>query len=342
MTLLDTQIGTFALVLDRLRNESVPLFGASALSIQPVRQLIRPFSQVLEVDLRAEGRSVRAFIKILTPRASHPEELEATSRNTAREFDALVTAHAALSRYAGLSTARPLACYPDLFALVTERVPGTPLDRLLSGLRGVPSARTIDSASAVMHTVGAWLAAFQTTGATDTRISLDRMRTYLDARLQPLVIAGLISEAVRGGLLRYFDGCAAKVTGAELIAVPVHADFTPENVMVSPGGVAVLDFTMAKQGARYLDLAHMFMHLQMLKARPWFRPAVLDRQTTALMAGFDPAVAPERPLFQLLLLQHVACSVRQTVEVSGIPGRLLSGHVRRRHLKWLAARASSS
>lgn len=335
--------GAFGPVIDRLRDDSERLFGASPLAVEPVREVRGPFSQVLEVKLRAGGQSVTAFIKILAPRAHSLEELKATGRNAAREFDALVSAHGALAKHPGLSTARPMACYPELFALITERVEGTPLNQLLSRLRVVPSSSTVDSLERIMRSVGAWLAAFQTTGASDAGVSLGRMRTYLDARLQPLALAGVLGEDLRAGLLRYFDYCAREVTATELIAVPVHADFTPENVMVSDDGVAVLDFTMAKHGARYLDLTHMYMHLDMLKARPWFRPGILDRQGTALLAGFDAAVRPERPLFQLLLMQHVVCYIRQGVQqqISSLPARVLSRHVRRRHLKWLAARASS-
>lgn len=343
MTSLHTQPSTFGAVLDRLRDESARLFGASGLTIEPVRQVARPFSAVLEVNLRADGRPVTAFIKILTPRAAGQEELEATRRNVAREFDTLVKVHGALEEHPGLSTARPIACYPELLALVTERVNGEPLDRLLSSLRGVPATRTIDSLSSVMRAVGAWLAAFQTTETAGGEISLDRLRTYLDARLRPLAEMAVIDDDLRTGLLRYFDRQAQQIARAELAAVPVHADFTPENVMVSPEGVTVLDFTMAKPGVRYLDLAHMFMHIETLKARPWFRPAVLDRQATALLSGFDPAVRPEQPLFQLMLLQHVVCNVRQPGQsrLSGMPARLLSRYIQRRHLKWLAARASS-
>ena len=335
-------LGAFEAVLDRLRDESPQLFGAPSLSVEPVRRLKRPFSQVMEVHVGANGPPSRVFIKILNPRSPHAEEVEATRRNAAREFDTLRKVHAGLTTHPDLSTPRPIACYPELFALVTEGVEGESLDRVLSGLRGAPSLHTMEAVTNMMRRVGAWLSAFQAIDTSLAPVSLDRLRVYLDARLHPLADTGVITGGVRAGLLRYFDNLAGEIAETDLVAIPVHADFTPENVIVAPDRVTVLDFTMAKHGVQFLDLAHMFMQIEMLKARPWFRSAVLNRTLTALLAGFNPAVRPERPLFQLLLLQHVVCYLRQPVEPQRFPARLLSGHVRRRHLTWLAARASAS
>lgn len=329
--------GAFGIVLDRLRENGfaqrgVPRWG---------RVFAGPYSDVRELHVARNGQTVTAFIKILKPRADTPGELEATRRNIVREFETLTRVERAFSSTPGLSVPQPIACYPDLQALVTHRVDGEPLPRVLSKLGGVPSARTVDGVTDVVWRVGSWLKVFQTTEASRDPLSLERMRTYLDARLRPLGELGVCSPGLRERLLRYFDRRAQEIDSSDLPAVPVHADFTPENVIVAPGCVTVLDFTMAKQGARYLDLAHMFMQIEMLKARPWFRPTLIDRATTALLRGFDAALRVERPLFELLLLQNVVCFVVQTAQmrVSGLRARLAASRVRGRHLKWLEARA---
>lgn len=333
--------GPLEAVAERLRGDSTDGFGGS--TIRPGRFFDRPFSRVFELHVQGAGRPLTAFVKILKPRFDTPEELEATARNVTREFATLARVHEALRHTPHLSTPRPIACYPDLLALVTQGLEGQPLTRILSKLRGTPSTRTVHDVAEVMRNVAAWLKTFQTMEASGPPISLDRMRAYLDARLRPLAKLGVCSPSMREDLLRYFDRRAGEVPTRELAAVPVHADFSPENVIIAPECVSVLDFTMAKHGARYLDLAHMLMHVEVLKARPWFRPGAIDHQTTALLSGFDRTLQADRALFDLLLLQNVVCFVLQTAQmnVSGLPARLLAQQVRRRHMKWLAARARS-
>ena len=328
-------------VLDRLRADSVRHFASSRITLERNRLFVRPFSQVLEVTISGEARALTAFVKILKPRFDGPQELEATRRNVRREFETTARLHCGFAAHAGLSTARPIACYPELLALVTERVEGNTLDRLLVRARGAPAARTIEELAHVVRQVGAWIRTFQRLDPPDGLVSLDRMRTYLDDRLRPLADGDVISGDMRVALLRYFDRRARDVLPSDLAAVPVHADFTPENVVIrNDGVVSVLDFTMAKRGARYLDLTHMFMQIDLLKARPWFRPAVIDRQTRALLDGFDSELRTDRPLFELLLLQHVVCQLRQMqIDALNLPARLYVGYLRRRQLRWLAERA---
>jgi aminoglycoside phosphotransferase (APT) family kinase protein len=310
--------------------------------MEPRRLFVRPFSQVLEVDIEAGGRAISAFVKILKPRSDGPQELEATRRHIAREFEVMARVHEGFGAHSGLSTARPIACYPELLAMVTERVDGVPLHRLLARARGFPSKAVVEHLSGTMHQVGAWLRTFQALDDPDGRVSLDQMRGYLDKRLEPLANGGIIGGDVRVRLLGYFDDLARNVPPSDLASVPVHADFTPENVIVRDRDVSVLDFTMAKRGARYLDLSHMFMQVNLLKAKPWFRSAVIDALTSALIGGFDPLLRTDHPLFELLLLQHVVCQLRQMqLDPPALPSRIYAEFLRRRHLAWIEERGAA-
>ena len=222
----------FDSVLERLRSESLQHFAAAKVTMVPHRFVVRPFSQVMEVDIDAGGRVISAFVKILKPRADGVQALEATRRNIAREFEVTTKVHGRFAPHAGLSTARPIACYPELLAMVTERVDGISLQRLLSRARGFPSARTLQSLCSTMRRVGAWLRTFQALDSSEGHVSLDQLRTYLDQRLQPLADGRVIGADVRVRVLRYFDDLAGEVPRSDLEAVPVHADFTPENVII--------------------------------------------------------------------------------------------------------------
>jgi Ser/Thr protein kinase RdoA (MazF antagonist) len=334
----------FDAVLDTLQADSLRCFGFSQITLRPGRVFVSPFSRVLELQVSGTEQPLTVFVKILKPRSDTAEELQATRRNVTREFETLTRVEAALRGEPQLAAPRPIACYPELHALVTERVDGEPLARVLSKLRGAPSTRAIDRVVGVMRNIAHWLKTFQGMEPPGPPVSLEKMRSYLDARLRPLAELRVCSWSLRDRLLVYFDCRAGDVPASELASMPVHADFTPENVIVGPGSVGVLDFTMAKQGARYLDVAHLYMHIEMLKARPWFRPGAIDLSTTALLSGYDNSLQTDRALFDLLLIQNVVCFVLHTAQTNAtgsIPSRLLAEHLRRRQMKWLAGRAMS-
>ena len=65
----------------------------------------------------------------------------------------------------------------------------------------------------------------------------------------------------------------------------IHADFCPENIITRAGDITVLDFMMAKTGTIYHDVAHLYLHLEAMKVKPWFRPAVVDAAATRSDGG---------------------------------------------------------
>ncbi len=101
------------------------------------------------------------------------------------------------------------------------------------------------------------------------------MRTYLDRRLAELETTGVIrlTASGRDAIERYRDRLLLDVSAEGLRSVWIHADFCPENIITRGDEVTVLDFMMAKTGTVYHDLAHLFMHLEAMKVKPWFGPA---------------------------------------------------------------------
>jgi hypothetical protein len=94
---------------------------------------------------------------------------------------------------------------------------------------------------------------------------------------------------------------------------------------------------MAKTGTIYHDLAHLSMHLEAMQVKPWFRPAIVARLQRDLMAGFEPGLTVNRPLFALMLLQHVVCHLLTLqAPVGSRSARLYRARLHRRHRRWLA------
>jgi hypothetical protein len=71
--------------------------------------------------------------------------------------------------------------------------------------------------------------------------------------------------------------------------------------------VTVLDFTMAKAGSVYHDLAHMYFHLGLFGQRRRGRAALARDVQRALLEGYDAALTDHDPLFALMVWQHAVC-----------------------------------
>jgi tRNA A-37 threonylcarbamoyl transferase component Bud32 len=303
---MDADISGFEEALSRLRDEPPARIGVVRPALTARRRMKRRFSDVLIVRVDVPGRSFDLFLK--RARAGEQSDpLPLVRRNLLREFDALTRVYATLRREDGLQAARPVACYPDLETLVTERIPGMTLRHMLHR-RAVWWTRGANGRSLgrVASEIGHWLRAFQSGAPHDATVSVADLRKYLDERLVRLVARRWlgISERDRRALLDYFDARASRLTTADLIQARSHGDFNPENIVVNAGKVGVVDFSMSQSAPRLLDITHLHVGLDVLRRRPWYRPATLAGAMAALLDGYDPGLRPAQPMFELLALQH--------------------------------------
>ena len=261
-------------------------------------------------------------------------------RNVQRDFEMTARVRHALAGCAGLTAVRPIACFPEELTIVTGEAVGPMLSEVLARRAvGWPRPSVVRRTSRLLYRVGAWLKAAQAALPEDHRLDREAMRTYLDKRFTDLEAHGrdpiddiwprrhrtLPRSALPG---RQRRGPSS---------VWIHADFCPENIITRGGDITVLDFMMAKTGTIYHDLAHLFMHLEAMQVKPWFRPAVVARLQRDLMAGFEPGLTV-RPA-ALRADAAPACRLsspdpsgsRRGQSRPAVPRRL-----HRRHRRWLA------
>jgi hypothetical protein len=334
----------FRPVVDRLIADGQRYFGARPIAVEPLSRVDRPYSTLMRVRIAGESESSTAFIKILKPRADTAEQIASMRLNVAKDFEMTSRVSAGLAAYPGLGAVRPIACFPEALALVTEEAPGVSLSDLLTRrAAGWPRKQTIDELRHLMALVGTWLRAVQDAIPPDKEIGVQWLRTYLDTRLTTLQQsrAFRLTAAGRGAIERYRDRLIAETGDGEIRNVWIHADFCPENIIVATGNeaerITVLDFTMAKTGTVYHDVAHLYMQLELMLAKPWFRRHVVSQLQTALLESFEPGLRPEQPLFALMLLQHVTCHLVALQQIAPSPlAGLYAARVRRMHRRWLS------
>jgi Ser/Thr protein kinase RdoA (MazF antagonist) len=319
----------FEPLLKRLEAEADHHFKDPAAVIVPVAQIEGPFSSLLRLRVDAAGRRFHVFLKVFGPRLS-PDATQ-LRRWVQREHDATARLHLAFVDQPGLSAVRPIAVFPEDLALVTEEAAGVPFDRVLRA--GLWGRRIPAPLSAIAAHIGAWVRAYQRVTECSGTLALDERRDYLGVRLQRLTVAGILAERDRARALARFDTLASMVDAPSLPLVGIHADLCPANILVGPdGAVTILDFAMAKKGARFHDVAHLYMHLEFQRWNPRLLTRSVPQIQAALLEGFDPHRSIDtHPLFQLMLLQHVVCHVALLSELQRGPLRPVQAwRIRRR------------
>jgi Ser/Thr protein kinase RdoA (MazF antagonist) len=211
----------------------------------------------------------------------------------------------------------PLACLADHYALVTQEASGVTLARMLRQLCVARTPSCYGTVLCALHRVGPWLREFQ--AGVPLGFDVADLRTSLDVRLKRLVSQRRRSftEASRLVVLDFHDTYAAQLTASDLRVVPLHADLCPSNILVRPDGITVLDLGSTCDGARYCDIAHLYMHLVFADRRFQFGPRLLGQMQRQLLESFEPELTPDAPLFRLMLLQHLACYLARISTRSG-------------------------
>lgn len=332
--------GGFQPVLDRLASESRLLFGSDTARLEPVSYRERPFSHVLRVAVytSAEARPrTHLFVKIFKAAAA---DVQRMTLRVARDFETTSHIHDALSQWGELGAVRPVACYPEHLATVTEEAPGRTLaEYLQAGAVWLPTHDRLIDLAATMERVGRWVRAFQTSAPSRGPMTIDRLRSYVDlrlARLTELPAAGFDAED-RSRVLAHIDRLGRVVDAIDLEEVPIHADLAPGNILVSQDRVTVLDFAMCSVGSRLHDLARLFLQVKLMALKPQFRRAVLRQLNVALLRGFDPTLDAGRPMFRLLLLQHrINHLATLSAMQESFPASAYNWHIRRHHRAWIS------
>lgn len=300
----------FLPIIQQLESNGVHYFGKALSRVEPTEELTGRFSRVLRLRIETGGRILLVFVKRYEARSGTPDEEVRFRRYVTTEFARTMLALQCSTKSAGV--ARPVACLPDQFALVTEGAEGVGLDRLFKRLAFIRTPSACEHIQRSLGRVAGWLRQFQA-GVPVVKTRPRDYRRYLDVRLQELAAHhwGGFGEAERTAALACFDENCARLCPGDLVLVPIHGDLCPPNILVRDDGVTVLDLGMSGDGTRYHDLAHLYLHVELAGRHLRLRRPLVNRLNAALLKGFEPNLDVRAPLFRVMVLQHVICYLSQ-------------------------------
>jgi aminoglycoside phosphotransferase (APT) family kinase protein len=274
-------------------------------------------------------------------RARLAARVETDFRKTQRVYDAMPVGQ-------GLSVVRPVVCYPDHLAIVTEEARGHTLLQLLeSKARWWPADPVRAQLIRTFRRTGEWLRAFQQipVASQDDQVTLPRLAEYVRIRLDRLArlsrsgISAAEADRIHTAILnRLADLATDRAT-----PVAIHGDVAFGNVLATAEAIVVLDLVMTTKGTPYHDVAHLYMQLDLLQFKPHFRPGIVASLQEALLTGFARPDIVTDPLFEVLHTLHAANHLLGLVErPAGVFERLYNSRLIGRHRRWLRRFAASA
>jgi Phosphotransferase enzyme family len=318
-------------------------------AVRLVELIKRPSSQIIKIEIEFENSKNNILVKVFKPKNSSSNHFQEMRDRVRKDFDVTLMVHERLKSYPGYSTAEPVACFPELLAIVMIESPGQNLrDLIINKATYYPSKTTLDQLAEYSFACGQWLTIFQDITREKAQGNLqphDVVRD-IDLRLSKLVQkhGEFFSSQLRRQVLNYSERQALKVQDADLRLCGVHGDFCPANILVNGREITVLDFEMFKVGSIYQDFTYYLRHLETLSQKPVFRPKTLSILREAFVIGYDKNIDTTAPIVALFKLRHIICHLVDILDLAGKPfhKRLFSKTVARRYIQALKTSTNGS
>jgi hypothetical protein len=254
-------------------------------ALTAVSAVSRRLSSIARATLAFPDATLTVYVKAHRKPTS---PIERVRRKARLEFDTLRALHERFADLPGLGVVRPIAFFDEEIVVVTEASAGENLHRVIKRLaRGWPGAAARAQLEEHCRATGRWLRHFQTFTAEPRRAPLpvDDLLAGVQDDLAACVAMGLRQSAAA----RLQEFCRQRLEPLRGRAFPVvgeHPDFQPDNVVVSPGQVTVLDFTSFRPGSAHNDPARFVAHLAFLAKHPLYARSTLKALGQAFLAGY--------------------------------------------------------
>ena len=293
----------------------------------------RRLSEIARVDLALGTSMASVYVKVHQHPTSPPSRVHRKAR---LEFDTLGHLYEQFHSVPGCAVVRPIAFFPEYVAVVTEAAAGENLHRLLK--REVAAWRgRADQAAASEHCrrAGVWLRHFQeiTDQGAQEPLPFGPLLESIEADVALCVRLGLPAGAGTQ-LVDRARACRAALGARPFAVVGQHSDFQPDNVLLTPTAITVLDFTSFQHGAPFSDVARFVATLEFLGKSPLYPRRRLRALVAAFLHGYAGEAAAVKPAMILFLVHHMVRTARMVGSWPHSP--LVKRLVERQTMRFLA------
>jgi len=262
---------------------------------------------VIHVISLSNGRRARRFYlkRLNTNPSVHDRKL----RECVTEYRLLEELTHRFASFADLGVIRPIACWPEDLAFLTEEFPGQNVELVLrDDVRRLWSPSALRRAAALCRKAGEWLRHFQSYTVPDvSTFDVDELIAYCDLRISTILdgAEGLLTRPLSQVVMRHVTNLAATFSESERELVGRHNDLRPDNMLTRDERLVVVDFTGFTYGPRLYDYMKFWMRLDYMA----FGALPIGRRVEALKAGFAEgygrAVDLDAPMAQFLRIANI-------------------------------------
>lgn len=296
------------------------------LKIHRVQTKKLTYSEISRLEVTADGVPRVLYAKRVT--ALNVED-DPVKWSVTSEFEILDCLFRVFSPIPRLCVPLPIVALPEHRAIVTEEVPGVALVELIAKAVRVYALGGMDCAlDEYCRLAGTWLRHFQSaTARRNGDFDVDALLVYCESRLKFLAerSGSGIDTRFRNAFVRHLGDLSARVGRVENRITGRHNDYSPHNIVVNEGDIAVLDFGYFDYESYAYDVYRFWHHLECMKLNPLFSASRLCQLQDSFLAGYGMPVDFTRPLFRLVAcrfyLVRLATIDEQTMR-SGLRGRL--------------------
>lgn len=241
-------------------------------------------SEIFEYHGRSKAGDEQLAVKLITA-SSNPAE------TVSREFRAIQIVWAlAGQRLNGLP--KPLMVLPEAGIMVTEKLSGIPLSKVLTRQANCVMAvfRTANVCD-IARSVGRWLSQFhEATRQPDLVHDPKAFDHEITFQLEDCVRRGLGAAAAQD-ICRSASKASGLVDGRPLPAAARHGDFTARNILIDGTRIGVVDFeNFVERDTIYEDLGKFVAYLALLQGRPGYSRSAINAAARCFLAGYGRSV----------------------------------------------------
>lgn len=302
---------TLAGITQRLVADSRRYFGPrDLLTITPTGMIRGKNSTILKSRVLFKDGHLDICIKVTKLKKNSTRHRQVWQERVKTEYDVARLVYESLTkRTDDYSCIRPIACFPEQLAFVSEECSGQRLMSLLERKAGFFCSNTTeDRLARYCYLSGQWLRILrERTTRDDKKFMLSEFVEYVDTRLQRLVDSPVIplDDELRKMVLGFFKSQEPFLDEADLAICGVTGDFVPANVLAHESKITVLDFNMYRDGSVYEDLGQYYQHLGFFLQKPIYRRKTIGRLQKEFLRGYDPNFDTKNPLFKLFRVRAI-------------------------------------
>lgn len=270
-------------------------------------------SEIAHLSVREDSESKNLFVKLLYPDMadgrSNRSDREYKEEQIKTEYDLLKKLYQAFSSYPDLGVVKPVACFPELFALISEGQEGIKLSSFMGKAKIYSGKNEMNNLMHWINLCGKWLRLFQRFIQDDSArwYDFNEVFDYCDVRLDRLTHQRPqeFTDGFCKGLRCFLSEQVEQLKESEIQIVGRHNDYGPGNMIISNQKLVLLDFSGFNYGPACCDYVKFWSELDLMKTNPLILSRTVEKLQGAFVSGYGRRIDSQEPLFNVFRVAYI-------------------------------------